>query len=201
MNTPLYQLKFTPHLGNCSEPFVVGAETSADIVRLAMALNCYQTFLAQNNHSNYPKSRAVFTRGGVEKFSLVEELNAHPYHKIPSTDELKDGAEARDCRLRVLWFPQVPCKPFGFPVKNLEEAKRLFDALALYDIYLLEKCSNMRADYANTGNLEMLPDNFQQMIEEGDLDEDSQGWMSWYYDNPETGEYFDDFSEWLAAQP
>lgn len=200
MNKQAYSLKFTPHIGMCSVPFEVSSGSKEGIVHIAMALTAYQAFLANNNHSQYPKARAEFRTHGALDVSLLKKLNEHKYHDLEDADDLATCDDANEWGLRLSWFPQVPCKPFIFPVKDVEAARALSDALADYDIYLLEKCDQMRVDYCNTLDLEMRPDNYQQMIDDGDIPEENQGWMSWYFEDDEKDIYFEDFQDWLRAQ-
>jgi hypothetical protein len=54
--------------------------------------------------------------------------------------------------LKVWWIPQIPGKPFEYPVKNLAEAKKLLDVLAQYDLFQFEH--HIKPDYANAGGLQ-----------------------------------------------
>lgn len=81
-------------------------------------------------------------------------------------------------KLRVSHFPQIPCKPFNIEVKNMEEAKLLYDVLANYDLFQLE--NNIKPDYAN-----------MTVVEE--YDEEYQDWLSWV--DEETG--IDDIKEYF----
>lgn len=54
--------------------------------------------------------------------------------------------------LRVWWIPQVPMKPFYYPVKDIETAKILLDVLALYDKFQYK--NNVKPNYSNAGGLE-----------------------------------------------
>lgn len=58
-----------------------------------------------------------------------------------------------DRSLRVWWIPQVPGKPFHVPVENTDEAKKILDVLAKYDLFQLE--NNIKPDYSNVGGLEV----------------------------------------------
>jgi len=78
--------------------------------------------------------------------------------------------------LRVWWCPQVPMKSFHVPVESPEEAIKMIDALARYDLFQYN--NNIKPDYANAGGLEVF--------EDGE-------WVEWY--DPETGE---DIDEWRA---
>ena len=81
--------------------------------------------------------------------------------------------------LRVAHYPQLPCKPFIVDVDNLEEAKKIFDVLANYDLFQYE--NNIKPDYSNITALE-------------EYREEEDEWYDWVDD--ETGindihEYFD----------
>lgn len=85
-------------------------------------------------------------------------------------------------KLRVVHFPQVPCKPFIVEVKNLEEAKFVIDMLANYDLFQFE--NQIKPDYAN-----------MTVVEE--FDEEEGEWVSWF--DEETGiedinEYFEELN-------
>ena len=82
--------------------------------------------------------------------------------------------------LRVVHYPQVPCKPFIVGVETLEEAKKICDTLANYDLFQYE--NKIKPDYTNA-----------TVVEE--YDEDEMEWVSWLDD--ETGidnidEYFEE---------
>lgn len=82
-------------------------------------------------------------------------------------------------KLRLCHFPQLPCKPYIVEVKDLEEAKKVSDILAYYDLFQYE--NNIKSDYCNATILE-------------EWDEDAQEWNDWC--DEETGimgldEYFD----------
>lgn len=81
-------------------------------------------------------------------------------------------------KLRVAHYPQIPCKPFHVEVKDLQEAKKIFDVLANYDQFQLD--NRIKPDYCNSTVLEQW-------------DEEEKDWMSWCDD--ETG--IDDLDEYL----
>jgi hypothetical protein len=81
-------------------------------------------------------------------------------------------------KLRVCHFPQIPCKPFIVSVETLEEAKKIMDTLANYDLFQYD--NKIKPDYANMTVLEQW-------------DEIDQGWLSWC--DEETG--FDNLKEYL----
>lgn len=55
-------------------------------------------------------------------------------------------------KLRVVHFPQIPCRGFIVKVESLEEAKKVMDVLANYDLFQYEEC--IKGDYANSTILE-----------------------------------------------
>lgn len=61
-----------------------------------------------------------------------------------------------DGSLRVWWIPQVPGKPFHWPVENIKQARVLLDVLASYDDF--QFAENVKGDYANAGGLEVYED-------------------------------------------
>lgn len=84
-----------------------------------------------------------------------------------------------DKKLRVVHFPQVPCKPFIVEVRDLREAKLIYDVLADYDEFQYK--NRIKPDYSNA-----------TVIEE--FDEESGEWISWYDDETDTddiNEYFE----------
>jgi hypothetical protein len=68
-------------------------------------------------------------------------------------------------KLRVSHFPQIPCKPFLVDVNSIEEAKKIFDVLAEYDMF--QYLHNIKPDYSNMTILEYW-------------DEDEQEWLEWH---------------------
>lgn len=83
--------------------------------------------------------------------------------------------------LKVWWIPQVPMKPFEYPVPNIDTAIILCDALAKYDLFQYE--NNVKPDYCNTGGL--------VVFEDGE-------WIDWYYTN-EDGDFMD-FDEYASIR-
>ena len=76
--------------------------------------------------------------------------------------------------LRVWWIPQVPMKPFHVPVDSIQEAVKIMDTLAQYDLFQFE--NNIKPDYCNTGGVE-------------EFNTEHSEWVSWYdeetdIDNP-----------------
>lgn len=76
--------------------------------------------------------------------------------------------------LRVWWIPQVPMNPFRVDVETPEQAKKILDVLAKYDMFQYE--NNVKPDYCNAGGLEVF--------EDGE-------WTEWYH--PDTGESIDEY--------
>ena len=58
--------------------------------------------------------------------------------------------------LRVWHIPQVPGKPFHVDVASLEEALKVLDTLAFYDLFQWK--NNIKPDYANAQGLEVFED-------------------------------------------
>ncbi|KKL16291.1 hypothetical protein LCGC14_2497060 [marine sediment metagenome] len=56
--------------------------------------------------------------------------------------------------VRVWWIPQVPMKPFYVPVKNTEEAIKILEVLAQYDLF--QYVNNIKPDYSNAGGLQVM---------------------------------------------
>jgi len=83
-----------------------------------------------------------------------------------------------DKKLRVSHYPQIPCEPFITEVKTLEEAKKLIDVLANYDLFQYK--NSIKGDYANMTLLE-------------EWNEYDNEWIDWSDD--ETG--IDDLDEYF----
>jgi hypothetical protein len=79
-------------------------------------------------------------------------------------------------KLRMWWIPQVPGKAFHFPVSSIEEAVAVNNALAEYDLFLLE--NKNRVDYCNAGGLQVW-------------NEEDQEWIDWW--DEKNGETFDEY--------
>lgn len=197
-----FRVKFTPHLGFCDKPFEVKTESREDLLQMVTAVSMYQSFLGSHNHSQRPKAKAVFYVDEMLDTTgrMLEGMNSHPYLDQPSFDALANCQDAEKWGLRLSWFPQVPCKPFVFPVRDLAQAKVLSELLGDYDRYLLEDCQEMRVDHCNMFELEMRPSNFQALIDEGEIEAETQGWMSWYFEDEDTNEYYESFHEWLREK-
>jgi hypothetical protein len=76
-------------------------------------------------------------------------------------------------KLRVYHIPQVPMKAFYVEVATPEEAIKILDVLADYDLFQFE--NNVKGDYCNAQGLETLED-FEG---DGNLE-----WCEWH--DPET---------------
>lgn len=61
-----------------------------------------------------------------------------------------------EAQYMVWWIPQVPMPAFHVPVRNLEQAKLLLEALAQYDIF--QFVNKVKPEYSNTGGLLSLQD-------------------------------------------
>ena len=70
----------------------------------------------------------------------------------------------KEYKFRIAHFPQVPCKPFYVPVRDLKEAQKVSDILADYDAFQFNH--RIKPDYSNMTILEVF-------------DEDTNGWLSW----------------------
>lgn len=77
-------------------------------------------------------------------------------------------------QLRVLHFPQIPCKPFEVWTRTIEDAEAILKVLAQYDLFLLAE--NHRGDFSNAQSIQVWDDECPD--DEGscwiDLDEDEQ---------------------------
>ena len=92
-------------------------------------------------------------------------------------------------KLRVLHYPQVPCKPFIVEVKDEEQALFIGETLANQHLFLFD--NNMIPDYSNVITVEMW--------EENSDGEGAFGWVDYY--NEEEGMEFDEFVEtYLSAE-
>ncbi len=78
-------------------------------------------------------------------------------------------------KLRIWWIPQVPMKAFRVEVETPQEAKKLLEILANYDIFQFE--NKIKPDYSNVGGLESY-------------DQESKEWSDWY--DEKTGKDIDE---------
>jgi len=77
--------------------------------------------------------------------------------------------EIKEKKLRVWWIPQIPLNnSFYIEVATPQEAKKVLDILADYDLFQLK--NNIKPDYSNAGGLEVF--------EDGE-------WSEWYSENDE----------------
>ena len=89
-------------------------------------------------------------------------------------------------KLRVFWIPQIPMKSFHVPVESLEQAAKILNVLAAYDLFQYE--NQVKGDFCNQGGLEKLD-------EKDNTDSPYGTWVEWC--DPETG---DDFEEWRLGR-
>jgi hypothetical protein len=83
---------------------------------------------------------------------------------------------AKENDLRVFWIPQVPMKAFYVAVSGPDEAGKVLDILAMYDLFQFE--NNVKPDYSNMGGLEVF--------EKGE-------WLDW--EDQSTGDSIDEYME------
>lgn len=79
-------------------------------------------------------------------------------------------------KLRVSWYPQIPCKAFHVDVGSVAEGVKVMDMLADYDKFQLE--NRIKQDYANCGSLQMFD-------ESDDTDSPDGSWVDWCDDDGE----------------
>lgn len=84
-------------------------------------------------------------------------------------------------KLRVWHIPQIPCKAFRVPVDSPEEAVKILDTLANYDIFQFD--NRIKPDYCNAQGLE-------------EWDDDEQEWCEWY---SEDGLEIKDYAELIKG--
>lgn len=83
----------------------------------------------------------------------------------PHTKSAESGNEPKNGDLRVVHFPQVPCRAFHVPVTSPDDAIRLMGILARYDDFQLKQ--RIKPDYSSAADLEVY--------EDGE-------WLTWYDD-------------------
>ena len=100
-------------------------------------------------------------------------------------------------KLRVWHIPQVPGKPFHVETDSLQEAFKIKNALADYDLFQYE--NNVKGDYANANGIEMWDESLtDQDLVDMELED---RWVNWFYEDD--NEYFDDpeeYLDWLVTQ-
>lgn len=74
-------------------------------------------------------------------------------------------------QMRVSHFPQVPCKPFQWSVKDVFEGVKIMNVLAEYDLFQYK--NNIKGDYANATVLEVFDP-------EDKHDSPKGSWVAWY---------------------
>ena len=184
---------YKPHLGFCPSFFQVQVENRQQAVRVALCLALYQSFLGVHNHSQKPKSRLEFLNAQGKPLGdmqgLINSVNQHRYMNLDGFDAIANDADVDKHKLRLYWFPQIGHRSFKFPIFDEDEAAILLDALAHFDLYLLEVCDNMRTDYANTGGLQMIDPDWEPSLDTTDK------FIEWEKDTD--GEYFDDVQAYV----
>ena len=73
-------------------------------------------------------------------------------------------------KLRISHFPQVPCKPFHVEVNSIDEALKIMNVLANYDIFQFK--NRIKPDFCNATTLEIW--------DEDSDGEGTPGWITWY---------------------
>lgn len=92
-------------------------------------------------------------------------------------------------QLRVIHFPQIPCKGFSVEVKDELEAYKIMQVLANQHLFLFEQ--KIIPDYANSISVQMWSN---------DIDgEGEQGWTDYW--NEDEQMFWDDFEETYIHNP
>lgn len=100
-------------------------------------------------------------------------------------------------KLRVWHIPQVPMKAFTVEVDSLQEAVKIKNVLADYDLFQYE--NNVKGDYTSISGIHIWDESLsdQDLI---DMELDDR-WVDWFYEDDEQS--FDcpeEYLEWLAEQ-
>ena len=194
------KISYSPHVAfTTGNPFIHQVEAQ-HAEHFAAALHSFQLFLGQEKHSQIPhKSRIEFLGDdgeildgskpgwvGFNHHSLLSKFNASKFlnHDTPGYNDA--FLEDEKYQLHIYYFPQVPCKPFVFPVESPEQAYALLNMLYAYDDYLLTKCDSMRVDYCNIAGLNMRDP------------EDSSEWISWDIETDD--DYFDNLDDYMESK-
>lgn len=94
-------------------------------------------------------------------------------------------------KLRVWHIPQVPMKAFRVETDSLQEAVKIKNALADYDLFQYE--NNVKGDYANANGIEMWDESLtDQDLTDMELED---RWVDWYIETED--DFFDDPEEYL----
>ena len=75
----------------------------------------------------------------------------------------------KEIKLRVSHFPQVPCKAFHVDVDSIEEAMKIKNILANYDLFQYD--NRIKPDYCNVTTIDMWDE-----VSDG---EGNPGWCNW----------------------
>lgn len=79
-------------------------------------------------------------------------------------------------KLRVYWFPQIPCAAFYVPVRTVREARLILTTLADYDAFQFK--NRIKPDYSNAGGLEEFDPTDTTHGPDG-------SWLEWYNEDDE----------------
>lgn len=148
------RLEFIPHIGQTSKPFKYESEDANKVKYMAVMLSVLQNFLTIENHSGLKANLKIFNDKNQQMdFRLINDVNNDPlYEEVlnnigeePIDTPLLKYIE-KDGIVLMSYYPQVPCKPFHFPVPivDLEEFQNV---LGMYNNYLFEE--KLRVDYTD----------------------------------------------------
>lgn len=94
-------------------------------------------------------------------------------------------------KLRVWHIPQVPMKAFFVECDSLEEAVKIKNTLADYDLFQYE--NNVKGDYCSMNGIQIWDESLSdQDLKEMELDD---RWIDWFYEDDEN--YFENPEEYL----
>lgn len=110
--------------------------------------------------------------------------------KTAKTLDRMNMPEPKAGDLAVWHIPQIPMNPFWVPVSSPEEANKVLNILAEYDLFQLE--NHIKPDYSNAQGL----DQYFVYTEKEHADKLPDGWETWYSDE---GEELDEYIERIAS--
>jgi hypothetical protein len=73
--------------------------------------------------------------------------------ELYSREVMKDLVPIPDGQLRVMHYPQIPCKGFELRVTTIADAKTIAEILATYDLFLLDQ--KHRSDFYNMTSIQV----------------------------------------------
>lgn len=174
-----YYLKFKPHLGFCSTPFIVESENLNFIRYQASLLVSLQNFLQRENHSSLKANLEFHDENGKlnQSHQIVEGINKNTIYGFQEQNRSEFNVSPfKNAGVGILqYFPQIPCTPFTYPFA-IADKEAISNLLGNYNQYLLD--CGLRCDYSDVLCFSFFDPEASKYIDNDSVTSDVDLWFS-----------------------